>query len=102
MGIPYLAKCPHYRRWPHFRGVRKAQFHCMSRSAVAMVPSMSRSAVARTFCSCQDLSIGDIAETCCVTDKLHDTLHKYSYSNFRDGQLEALLPLLHGRVVLYT
>ena len=61
---------------------------------------MSRSAVAGKFCSCQDLSTGDLAETCCVTDKLQDALHKYfSYSNFRDGQLEALLPLLHGRDV---
>lgn len=35
-----------------------------------------------------------------MLDKLQDALHKYfSYSNFRDGQLEALLPLLHGRDV---
>ena len=52
----------------------------MSRSAVAVVPSMSRLAVAGKFCSCQDLSTGDLAETC-VTDKLQDALHKYfSYS----------------------
>ena len=35
-----------------------------------------------------------------VTDKLQEGLRKYfSYSSFRDGQLEALLPLLHGRDV---
>ena len=32
--------------------------------------------------------------------KLHDVLLKYfSFSSFRDGQLEALLPVLHGRDV---
>ena len=35
-----------------------------------------------------------------VTDELQEVLRKYfSYSSFRDGQLEALLPLLHGRDV---
>lgn len=33
-------------------------------------------------------------------DKLQAVLQKYfSFSNFRDGQLEALVPLLHGRDV---
>ena len=33
-------------------------------------------------------------------DKLQDVLQKYfSFSRFRDGQLEALIPLLHGRDV---
>ena len=33
-------------------------------------------------------------------DKLQDVLQKYfSFSSFRDGQLEALIPLLHGRDV---
>ena len=26
--VPDQAKCPHYRRWLHFRGVHKAGFHC--------------------------------------------------------------------------
>ena len=61
---------------------------------------MSRRAVAGKFCSCQDLLTGDVAETCCVTGKLQEALRKFfSYSSFRDGQLETLLPLLHGRDV---
>lgn len=33
-------------------------------------------------------------------DKLQDVLQKYfSFSSFHDGQLEALIPLLHGRDV---
>ena len=61
---------------------------------------MSRTILAGKFCSCQDLSTGGPTEVCCVTDKLQTSLQKYfSYTSFHDGQLEALLPLLHGRDV---
>ena len=60
-----------------------------------------RELVTKKFCHCSLLMTGGPAGTCdSVTNKLQETLQKYfSYSSFREGQLEALLPLLHGRHV---
>ena len=38
-GIPGQAKCPHYRtcRWRYFRGVRKAEFHCIKNKSKSVM-----------------------------------------------------------------
>ena len=36
-GIQDQAKCPLYHRWLHFRGVRKAGFHCIRVFAAILV-----------------------------------------------------------------
>ena len=45
---------------------------------------------------------GDAPPSACplLSQKLHDTLEKYwHHPTFRDGQLEALMPILHGNDV---
>ena len=45
---------------------------------------------------------GDAAPSACplLSQKLHETLQKYwHHGTFRDGQLEALMPILHGNDV---
>ena len=66
--------------------------------------SAAEQSLTRCFCTCTcyvtPAGPQETSSFCEMYDKLHNSLQKYfSFSSFRDGHLEALIPLLHGRDV---
>lgn len=67
-----------------------------------MASSAATTAVCRSECPLsRGLSFTDshVQAECCVYDRIHCQLSRFGFSDFRPGQLEAVLSILHGNDV---
>ena len=67
-----------------------------------MASSVAATAMCRSECPLsRGISSSDpsVQSECCVYDRIHRELSRFGYSDFRPGQLDAVLSILHGNDV---